>query len=166
MANMMPIYISNQFNEVKWCTKLQKCNWICTLHLFKMWTKNRKCTFSSKAGQFWYCHTTIITFLFIWLSWLYSFRPLILKWANDAWFWNPVDTGTALSFPPCSIGLLVSIVVFHWSIYIFVFQHGGVLSIQDKEGLSVLDLTMKDRPTHVVFRNTGNYNGLKSFLKN
>lgn len=35
------------------------------------------------------------------------------------------------------------------------FQHGALLSTQDKEGLSVLDLTMKDRPTHVVFRNTG-----------
>ncbi|XP_076136323.1 inhibitor of Bruton tyrosine kinase [Alosa pseudoharengus] len=33
-------------------------------------------------------------------------------------------------------------------------KHGGPLSIQDKEGLSVLDLTMKDRPAHVVFRNT------------
>ncbi|KAM4633285.1 inhibitor of Bruton tyrosine kinase isoform 2-T2 [Polymixia lowei] len=34
-------------------------------------------------------------------------------------------------------------------------KHGGnhVLSTQDKEGLSVLDLTMKDRPTHVVFKN-------------
>ncbi|XP_057183693.1 inhibitor of Bruton tyrosine kinase-like isoform X2 [Triplophysa rosa] len=35
-----------------------------------------------------------------------------------------------------------------------LIKHGGQLSIQDKEGLSVLDLTMKDRPTHVVFRNT------------
>ncbi|XP_051722046.1 inhibitor of Bruton tyrosine kinase [Ctenopharyngodon idella] len=35
-----------------------------------------------------------------------------------------------------------------------LIKHGGVLSIQDKEGLSVLDLTMKDRPAHVVFRNT------------
>uniref|UniRef100_A0A3Q0QZL9 Inhibitor of Bruton tyrosine kinase n=1 Tax=Amphilophus citrinellus TaxID=61819 RepID=A0A3Q0QZL9_AMPCI len=33
-------------------------------------------------------------------------------------------------------------------------KHGGLLSTQDKEGLSVLDLTMKDRPSHVVFRNT------------
>ncbi|XP_068586194.1 inhibitor of Bruton tyrosine kinase [Cebidichthys violaceus] len=33
-------------------------------------------------------------------------------------------------------------------------KHGGLLSTQDKEGLSVLDLTMKDRPTHVVFKNT------------
>ncbi|XP_062321030.1 inhibitor of Bruton tyrosine kinase [Osmerus eperlanus] len=32
-------------------------------------------------------------------------------------------------------------------------KHGGLLSTQDKEGLSVLDLTMKDRPAHVVFRN-------------
>ena len=36
-----------------------------------------------------------------------------------------------------------------------MFQHGGLLSTQDKEGLSVLDLTMKDRPSHVVFRNAG-----------
>ncbi len=35
-------------------------------------------------------------------------------------------------------------------------QRGGALSVQDKEGLSALDLTMKDRPAHVVFRNTGN----------
>ncbi|KAL2084814.1 hypothetical protein ACEWY4_020332 [Coilia grayii] len=33
-------------------------------------------------------------------------------------------------------------------------KHGGSLAIQDKEGLSALDLTMKDRPAHVVFRNT------------
>ncbi|KAM6968095.1 inhibitor of Bruton tyrosine kinase [Aplochiton taeniatus] len=33
-------------------------------------------------------------------------------------------------------------------------KHGGHLSTQDKEGLSVLDLTMKDRPAHVVFQNT------------
>ncbi|KAM4580467.1 inhibitor of Bruton tyrosine kinase [Odontesthes bonariensis] len=33
-------------------------------------------------------------------------------------------------------------------------KHGGPLSTLDKEGLSVLDLTMKDRPTHVVFKNS------------
>ncbi|XP_054637532.1 inhibitor of Bruton tyrosine kinase isoform X1 [Dunckerocampus dactyliophorus] len=33
-------------------------------------------------------------------------------------------------------------------------KHGGLLSTQDKEGFSVLDLTMKDRPAHVIFRNT------------
>ncbi|MBN3318090.1 IBTK kinase, partial [Atractosteus spatula] len=33
-------------------------------------------------------------------------------------------------------------------------KHGGCLSTQDKEGLSVLDLAMKDRPAHVVFRNS------------
>uniref|UniRef100_A0A1A7WGB9 Inhibitor of Bruton agammaglobulinemia tyrosine kinase n=1 Tax=Iconisemion striatum TaxID=60296 RepID=A0A1A7WGB9_9TELE len=37
---------------------------------------------------------------------------------------------------------------------ISLVKHGGSLSIQDKEGLSVLDLTMKDRPAHVVFKNT------------
>ncbi|XP_030640268.1 inhibitor of Bruton tyrosine kinase [Chanos chanos] len=35
-----------------------------------------------------------------------------------------------------------------------LIKHGGVLSTQDREGLSVLDLTMKDRPAHVVFRTT------------
>ncbi|XP_061677249.1 inhibitor of Bruton tyrosine kinase isoform X2 [Syngnathoides biaculeatus] len=33
-------------------------------------------------------------------------------------------------------------------------KHGGLLSSQDKEGLSTLDLLMKDRPSHVVFRNS------------
>ncbi|XP_037532373.1 inhibitor of Bruton tyrosine kinase [Nematolebias whitei] len=37
---------------------------------------------------------------------------------------------------------------------ISMVKHGGTPSIQDKEGLSVLDLTMKDRPAHVVFKNT------------
>uniref|UniRef100_A0A3P9JX64 Inhibitor of Bruton agammaglobulinemia tyrosine kinase n=1 Tax=Oryzias latipes TaxID=8090 RepID=A0A3P9JX64_ORYLA len=35
-----------------------------------------------------------------------------------------------------------------------LIKHGGLLSTQDKEGFSVLDLTMKDRPAHVVFKNT------------
>uniref|UniRef100_A0A8C1NYR3 Inhibitor of Bruton agammaglobulinemia tyrosine kinase n=1 Tax=Cyprinus carpio TaxID=7962 RepID=A0A8C1NYR3_CYPCA len=35
-----------------------------------------------------------------------------------------------------------------------LIKRGGALSIQDKEGLTALDLTMKDRPAHVVFRNT------------
>ncbi|XP_013865164.1 inhibitor of Bruton tyrosine kinase isoform X2 [Austrofundulus limnaeus] len=42
----------------------------------------------------------------------------------------------------------------HIHCLISLVKHGGTLSIQDKEGLSVLDLTMKDRPAHVVFRNT------------
>ncbi|KAB5586398.1 hypothetical protein PHYPO_G00001130 [Pangasianodon hypophthalmus] len=33
-------------------------------------------------------------------------------------------------------------------------KRGGSLSIPDKEGLSVLDLTMKDRPAHVVFQSS------------
>lgn len=39
--------------------------------------------------------------------------------------------------------------------FLTLLQHGGLLSTHDKEGLSVLDLTMKDRPSHVVFKNTG-----------
>ncbi|XP_037699224.1 inhibitor of Bruton tyrosine kinase isoform X2 [Choloepus didactylus] len=37
-----------------------------------------------------------------------------------------------------------------WSL----LKHGVNLYIQDKEGLSALDLVMKDRPTYVVFKNT------------
>uniref|UniRef100_A0A2K6M3D3 Inhibitor of Bruton tyrosine kinase n=1 Tax=Rhinopithecus bieti TaxID=61621 RepID=A0A2K6M3D3_RHIBE len=37
-----------------------------------------------------------------------------------------------------------------WSL----LKHGVSLYIQDKEGLSALDLVMKDRPSHVVFKNT------------
>ncbi|XP_068613172.1 inhibitor of Bruton tyrosine kinase [Brachionichthys hirsutus] len=37
---------------------------------------------------------------------------------------------------------------------ISLVKHAGLLSTQDKEGLSVLDITMKDRPSHVVFKNT------------
>uniref|UniRef100_A0A671FLR5 Inhibitor of Bruton tyrosine kinase n=1 Tax=Rhinolophus ferrumequinum TaxID=59479 RepID=A0A671FLR5_RHIFE len=37
-----------------------------------------------------------------------------------------------------------------WSL----LKHGVSLYIQDKEGLSALDLVMKDRPTHVVFKST------------
>ncbi|XP_006873335.1 PREDICTED: inhibitor of Bruton tyrosine kinase isoform X2 [Chrysochloris asiatica] len=35
-----------------------------------------------------------------------------------------------------------------------LLKHGVSLYIQDKEGLSALDLVMKDRPTYVVFKNT------------
>ncbi|KAK3551005.1 hypothetical protein QTP70_011527 [Hemibagrus guttatus] len=35
-----------------------------------------------------------------------------------------------------------------------LIKRGGSLSIPDKEGLSVLDLTMKDRPAHVVFQSS------------
>ncbi|KAL6488863.1 hypothetical protein MHYP_G00026040 [Metynnis hypsauchen] len=35
-----------------------------------------------------------------------------------------------------------------------LIKRGGILSIPDKEGLSVLDLTVKDRPPHVVFRSS------------
>lgn len=37
-----------------------------------------------------------------------------------------------------------------WSL----LKHGVSLYMQDKEGLSPLDLLMKDRPTHVVFKDT------------
>ncbi|XP_064411625.1 inhibitor of Bruton tyrosine kinase-like isoform X2 [Latimeria chalumnae] len=35
-----------------------------------------------------------------------------------------------------------------------LLKHGSGLLVQDKEGLTALDLAMKDRPAHVVFRNS------------
>lgn len=37
---------------------------------------------------------------------------------------------------------------------ISLVKHGALLSTLDKEGFSALDLTMKDRPAHVVFKNS------------
>ncbi|XP_041107151.1 inhibitor of Bruton tyrosine kinase isoform X2 [Polyodon spathula] len=42
----------------------------------------------------------------------------------------------------------------HIDCLVSLVKHGSSLVAQDKEGLSVLDLMMKDRPSHVVFRNT------------
>ncbi|XP_057690335.1 inhibitor of Bruton tyrosine kinase isoform X2 [Corythoichthys intestinalis] len=44
--------------------------------------------------------------------------------------------------------------VFYGQIHclISLVKHGGVISTQDKEGLSTVDLIMKDRPHHVVFK--------------
>ncbi|XP_036394726.1 inhibitor of Bruton tyrosine kinase isoform X1 [Megalops cyprinoides] len=42
----------------------------------------------------------------------------------------------------------------HIHCLISLAKHGGSLTTQDKEGLTVLDLAMKDRPAHVVFRNS------------
>ncbi|KAG9342735.1 hypothetical protein JZ751_015597 [Albula glossodonta] len=42
----------------------------------------------------------------------------------------------------------------HIHCLVALVKRGGSLTIQDKEGLTALDLTMKDRPAHVVFRNS------------
>ncbi|XP_043542884.1 inhibitor of Bruton tyrosine kinase isoform X2 [Chiloscyllium plagiosum] len=42
----------------------------------------------------------------------------------------------------------------HVDCSVFLLKHGSNLHIQDKEGLSTLDLAMKDRPSHVVYRKT------------
>ncbi|XP_067882780.1 inhibitor of Bruton tyrosine kinase [Heterodontus francisci] len=42
----------------------------------------------------------------------------------------------------------------HIDCAMFLLKHGSSLYIQDKEGLSTLDLTMKDRPSYVVYRKT------------
>lgn len=45
-------------------------------------------------------------------------------------------------------------------------QRGGLLSTLDKEGLSVLDITMKDRPSHVVFKTAGKESYWPEILEN
>ncbi|KAM9723342.1 inhibitor of Bruton tyrosine kinase [Menidia menidia] len=40
----------------------------------------------------------------------------------------------------------------HIHCLVSLVKHGGTLSTLDKDGLSVLDLTMKDRPEHVLFK--------------
>lgn len=63
---------------------------------------------------------------------------------------------------PEQLNLFLPILMGYWFVClsfiarVICSQRGGALSIQDKEGLSALDLTVKDRPAHVVFRNTGN----------
>ncbi|KAJ8354071.1 hypothetical protein SKAU_G00216380 [Synaphobranchus kaupii] len=42
----------------------------------------------------------------------------------------------------------------HIHCLVVAVKRGGCLTTQDKEGLTTLDLTMKDRPAHVVFRNS------------
>ncbi|XP_074539760.1 inhibitor of Bruton tyrosine kinase isoform X2 [Halichoeres trimaculatus] len=42
----------------------------------------------------------------------------------------------------------------HIHCLISLVKHGGLLSTQDKEGLSAMDLTMKDRPSQAVFKNS------------
>ncbi|XP_064198711.1 inhibitor of Bruton tyrosine kinase isoform X1 [Anguilla rostrata] len=42
----------------------------------------------------------------------------------------------------------------HLHCLVAVVKRGGCLTAQDREGLTALDLTMKDRPAHVVFRNS------------
>ncbi|XP_020383794.2 inhibitor of Bruton tyrosine kinase isoform X3 [Rhincodon typus] len=42
----------------------------------------------------------------------------------------------------------------HIDCAMFLLKHGSSLHVQDKEGLSTLDLAMKDRPSHVVYRKT------------
>ncbi|XP_072355904.1 inhibitor of Bruton tyrosine kinase isoform X2 [Scyliorhinus torazame] len=42
----------------------------------------------------------------------------------------------------------------HIDCAMFLLKHGSSLYMQDKEGLSTLDLAMKDRPSHVIYRKT------------
>ncbi|XP_075952524.1 inhibitor of Bruton tyrosine kinase [Anarhichas minor] len=73
------------------------------------------------------------------LEWLLESRNADLMVKDKESGWTAVHRSAFYGHIHCLISLV---------------KHGGLLSTQDKEGLSVLDLTMKDRPTHVVFKNT------------
>lgn len=59
-----------------------------------------------------------------------------------------------VGFVHCSICVLCAVSHF-FHLFSPSFQHGVNLYAQDKEGLSALDLVMKDRPAFVTFKNTG-----------
>uniref|UniRef100_A0A3Q2QHR3 Inhibitor of Bruton tyrosine kinase n=1 Tax=Fundulus heteroclitus TaxID=8078 RepID=A0A3Q2QHR3_FUNHE len=73
------------------------------------------------------------------LEWLLSSKGADLMLKDKESGWNALHRSAFYGQIHCLISLV---------------RHGGLLSTQDKEGLSVLDLTMKDRPSHVVFKNT------------
>ncbi|XP_032413939.1 inhibitor of Bruton tyrosine kinase [Xiphophorus hellerii] len=73
------------------------------------------------------------------LEWLLDAKGADLMLKDKESGWNALHRSAFYGHIHCLISLV---------------KHGGPLSTLDKEGLSVLDLTMKDRPAHVVFKNT------------
>ncbi|XP_058504067.1 inhibitor of Bruton tyrosine kinase isoform X1 [Solea solea] len=73
------------------------------------------------------------------LEWLLENKNADLMVKDKESGWTPLHRSTFYGQIHCLISLI---------------KHGGLLSTQDKDGLSVLDLTMKDRPSHVVFKKT------------
>ncbi|XP_047217059.1 inhibitor of Bruton tyrosine kinase [Girardinichthys multiradiatus] len=73
------------------------------------------------------------------LEWLLDTKGADLMLKDKESGWNALHRSAFYGQIDCLVSLV---------------KHGGLLSAHDKEGLSVLDLTMKDRPAHVVFKST------------
>ncbi|XP_077162028.1 inhibitor of Bruton tyrosine kinase isoform X1 [Paroedura picta] len=73
------------------------------------------------------------------LEWLAETNGVDLLAKDEESGWTALHRGIFYGHIDCA-----------WSL----MKHGVSLYIQDKEGLSALDLVMKDRPTYVTFKNT------------
>ncbi|NXX23300.1 IBTK kinase, partial [Podargus strigoides] len=73
------------------------------------------------------------------LDWLAETKGVDLLAKDKESGWTALHRSIFYGYIDCVLSLL---------------KHGVSLYIQDKEGLSALDLVMKDRPTHVVFKKT------------
>ncbi|KAJ6665824.1 hypothetical protein lerEdw1_001296 [Lerista edwardsae] len=73
------------------------------------------------------------------LDWLAETNGVDLSAKDKESGWTALHRGVFYGHIDCAWSLL---------------KHGVNLYVPDKEGLSALDLVMKDRPTHVVFKNT------------
>ncbi|NXW02092.1 IBTK kinase, partial [Fregetta grallaria] len=73
------------------------------------------------------------------LDWLAETRGVDLLAKDKESGWTALHRSIFYGYIDCVLSLL---------------KHGVSLYIQDKEGLSALDLVMKDRPIHVVFKKT------------
>ncbi|XP_053918216.1 inhibitor of Bruton tyrosine kinase isoform X2 [Cuculus canorus] len=73
------------------------------------------------------------------LDWLAETKGVDLLAKDKESGWTALHRGVFYGYIDCVLSLL---------------KHGVNLYVQDKEGLSALDLVMKDRPIHVVFKKT------------
>lgn len=74
------------------------------------------------------------------LDWLAETKGVDLLAKDKESGWTALHRSIFYGYIDCVLSLL---------------KHGVSLYVQDKEGLSALDLVMKDRPVHVVFKKTG-----------
>ncbi|KAJ7406237.1 hypothetical protein WISP_134984 [Willisornis vidua] len=82
------------------------------------------------------------------LDWLAETKGVDLLAKDKESGWTALHRSIFYGYIDCVLSLL---------------KHGVSLYVQDKEGLSALDLVMKDRPIHVVFRKTDRINRSCSF---
>ncbi|NXK44387.1 IBTK kinase, partial [Chauna torquata] len=83
------------------------------------------------------------------LDWLAETKGVDLLAKDKESGWTALHRSIFYGYIDCVLSLL---------------KHGVSLYIQDKEGLSALDLVMKDRPIHVVFKKTGKKTNNLNFI--